>query len=69
MPSESVCEDKVSFQDYERDGYVVINNFLSESELKVLRQVQILVRQSCTAQQVQSHHHLHGVLYRSAMFW
>ena len=51
-------EDQASFQDFRTDGYVVINNFLSRTELKVLRQVQILVRQLCKAQQVQSHNHL-----------
>ena len=69
MPNESMYEDPASFQDFRTDGYVVINDFLSGSELKVLRQVQILVRQLCQVQQVQSHNHLRGALYRSAMFW
>jgi len=69
MPSESIYEDQASLQNFRTDGYVVINNFLSGSELKVLRQVQILVTQLCKAQQVQSHYHLHGDLYRSAMIW
>ena len=69
MPDESMYEDQASFQDFRTDGYVVINNFLSGSELQVLRQVQILVRQLRKAQPVESHNHLHGALYRSAMFW
>lgn len=69
MPTESIYNDQASFQDFRSDGYVVINNFLSGSELTVLRQVQILVRQLCKAQQVHSHNHLQGALYRSAMFW
>ena len=69
MPNASLYEDYASFQDFRTDGYVVVNNFLSRTELKVLRQVQILVRQLCKAQQVQSHNHLQGALYRSAMFW
>ncbi len=52
MPDESMYEDQASFQDFRTDGYVVINNFLSGSELQVLRQVQILVRQLRKAQPV-----------------
>lgn len=38
MPNESLYEEYASFQDFRTDGYVVINNFLSRTELKVLRQ-------------------------------
>jgi len=43
-------DDQASFQNFRTYGYVVINNFLSGSELKVLRQVQILVKQLCKEQ-------------------
>jgi len=45
MPHESMYEDQASLQNFRKDAYIVINDFLSASELKVLRQVQILVRQ------------------------